>query len=99
MKGQSMIEIRDEVYCQLCKQLSHNPKRSSIQKGFELMGLCVLSMPPTPQLIPHLMGFLQKATSTLEERETKLLVSWLLHSFNKIASIPTHCYSKILSLM
>jgi len=80
-----MPEIRDEIYCELCKQLSKNPKRSSILKGLELMGLCVLSMPPTPQLIAHLMGFLQKTVT--EEREAKSLVNWLLYSFNKLINV------------
>jgi hypothetical protein len=38
-RAHSMPEIRDEIYCQICKQINHNPRRSSLQRGLELLGV------------------------------------------------------------
>jgi hypothetical protein len=41
-RGQTLVEIRDEIYCQICKQLNRNPKKNSIQRGLELLGVSLL---------------------------------------------------------
>ena len=38
-RGQTMAEIRDEIYCQICKQLNRNTRKLSIQRGLELLGV------------------------------------------------------------
>lgn len=38
-RGQSLVEIRDEIYCQICKQLNRNPRKVSVQRGLELLGV------------------------------------------------------------
>ena len=37
-EGYSKTAIRDEIYIQLCKQTSDNPRRESLRRGWELMG-------------------------------------------------------------
>src|SRR5688572_11624180 len=38
--------LRDEVYMQLCKQTTQNPKLESTMKGWELMLFCLATFPP-----------------------------------------------------
>ncbi|XP_069473976.1 unconventional myosin-VIIb [Ambystoma mexicanum] len=54
-------EIRDEVYCQICKQLSQNPRTNSQGRGWLLMLLCVGCFPPTDRFLKYLLNFIRSA--------------------------------------
>ena len=36
--GFGNANLRDEIYIQLCKQISDNPRRESLRRGWELLG-------------------------------------------------------------
>jgi len=58
--------FRDEVYCQLIKQLSDNPDPHSVRKGWTLMAFCLQTFPPTDNFVNFLEMFLQQKGSNCQ---------------------------------
>ncbi|XP_053969939.1 filaggrin-2 isoform X1 [Anastrepha ludens] len=53
-------QLRDELYVQLCRQTTENPKRDSLIRGWELMGICLSFVPPSPTFQPTLLNYMNR---------------------------------------
>ncbi|XP_063078539.1 unconventional myosin-VIIb [Engraulis encrasicolus] len=56
----SRPDIRDEIFCQICKQLTGNSNASSSKKGWILMSICLGIFPPTQDFMRYLRNFIRR---------------------------------------
>uniref|UniRef100_A0A8B9I0E5 Myosin VIIBb n=1 Tax=Astyanax mexicanus TaxID=7994 RepID=A0A8B9I0E5_ASTMX len=54
---------RDEIYCQICKQLTKNPNPKSCSRGWVLLSICLGIFPPTELFTKYLENFIRRGRS------------------------------------
>ncbi|KAH9259250.1 hypothetical protein BASA81_002293 [Batrachochytrium salamandrivorans] len=63
-EGVNTPQLRDEIYCQLMKQLSNNPSTESEFRGWNMMAMCCAAFPPSEGLKDYLEYYLKQASRT-----------------------------------
>lgn len=72
-KGWSRQTIRDELFIQICRQITDNPRRESLILGWELMAICLSFFPPSVKFQPYLEGFISRhKDSSFDEPNFKI---------------------------
>ncbi|KRX60939.1 Rho GTPase-activating protein 39 [Trichinella sp. T9] len=54
VRGWAKPALRDEIFIQLCKQTTENPRPESVRRGWELMSICLKFFPPSSQFTSYL---------------------------------------------
>lgn len=67
-EGLAHGELRDEIYCQLMKQLTGNPSAESVFKGWQMLCVLLTSFPPSKNFETYLRSFVHQHVSQSEGR-------------------------------
>ncbi|KAJ3038608.1 hypothetical protein HDV00_000452 [Rhizophlyctis rosea] len=73
-------ELRDEIYVQICKQLSKNPNGDSIFRGWLLLCVVTIAFPPSKNFEDYLKTFVQQHMGDTE---------------NQVDVLAKHCMKKL----
>ncbi|POM58280.1 Myosin-like protein [Phytophthora palmivora] len=76
----------DEIYLQLMKQLTKNPKRDSSIRGWSLFAMCATSFPPSLALQKYVIMFL-KAQVAESNSFWRLVRNFAAYSFKKLENL------------
>lgn len=88
LKGFSYKELTNEIYCQLVKQLTNNEKPQSVNRGWNLMNICLYLFPPTQELENYLEVFIRNQPRERKDKSLMALQSILYNSSNKTMRKP-----------
>lgn len=50
-------ELRDEIFCQLIRQVSDNPRDEAVMRGWHFLTLCTIAFPPSKNFNKYLQAF------------------------------------------
>ncbi|RLN73061.1 hypothetical protein BBJ28_00012774 [Nothophytophthora sp. Chile5] len=79
--------LKDEIYCQLCKQLTRNPSANAVMNGWLLLNACLVTFPPSPPLASCLERFISMHVGSSGQSEAAIEVA--AYAMDGLASL--HC--------
>eukprot|EP01129_Flabellula_baltica_P009546 TRINITY_DN3916_c0_g1_i1.p1 TRINITY_DN3916_c0_g1~~TRINITY_DN3916_c0_g1_i1.p1 ORF type:complete len:360 (-),score=68.13 TRINITY_DN3916_c0_g1_i1:269-1321(-) len=83
------IHLRDEVYCQICKQVTFNPSHEHTYEGWLLMKIVVNYFPPSRTLYPYVIDFISEHLLLDKELNGNIadLAKYCLKMLDKISEV------------
>lgn len=89
--GIDVSGLRDEIFCQLCKQTTGNPSRESMLKGWELIHFCLICFQPSQEFSGHLLRFIKEIADNNSQGE---LQEWANQCLQRITETAQKGYRK-----
>ncbi|KAL7888718.1 hypothetical protein AOLI_G00036920 [Acnodon oligacanthus] len=84
VRGWSNQGLRDELYIQLCRQTTENFRYDSLQRGWELMAICLAFFPPTPRFHNYLEGYIYRHMDPLNDTKGVAISSYAKYCYRKL---------------
>ncbi|XP_056337523.1 rho GTPase-activating protein 39 [Danio aesculapii] len=84
VRGWSCQGLRDELYIQLCRQTTENFRYDSLQRGWELMAICLAFFPPTPRFHNYLEGYIYRHMDPLNDTKGVAISSYAKYCYRKL---------------
>ncbi|MEQ2259031.1 Rho GTPase activating protein 39, partial [Xenotaenia resolanae] len=84
VRGWSNQGLRDELYIQLCRQTTENFRYDSLERGWELMAICLAFFPPTPRFHTYLEGYIYRHMDPLNDTKGVAISSYAKYCYRKL---------------
>ncbi|XP_057697030.1 rho GTPase-activating protein 39 [Corythoichthys intestinalis] len=84
VRGWSNQGLRDELYIQLCRQTTENFRYDSLERGWELMAVCLAFFPPTPRFHSYLEGYIARHMDPLNDTKGVAISTYAKHCYRKL---------------
>ncbi|KAM4739711.1 rho GTPase-activating protein 39 isoform 2-T3 [Anableps anableps] len=84
VRGWSNQGLRDELYIQLCRQTTENFRYDSLERGWELMAICLAFFPPTPRFLTYLEGYIYRHMDPLNDTKGVAISSYAKYCYRKL---------------
>jgi len=72
-QGMQNEHVRPEIYCQIVKQLTRNPSQDSLERGWQLLSLCLDTFPAGYDLERYLEHWIRSSDHEWSERLLTML--------------------------
>lgn len=63
--GTSIREIRDEIFLQICKQMTNCPSADTVVEGFKALVICASAFAPSREFAPYLSSWAVRSLNTM----------------------------------
>ncbi|TNM87682.1 hypothetical protein fugu_005903 [Takifugu bimaculatus] len=84
VRGWSNQGLRDELYIQLCRQTTENFRYDSLERGWELMAICLDFFPPTPRFHNYLEGYICRHMDPLNDTKGVAISTYAKYCYRKL---------------
>ncbi|KAL1022691.1 hypothetical protein UPYG_G00031080 [Umbra pygmaea] len=84
VRGWSSQGLRDELYIQLCRQTTENFRYDSLERGWELMAVCLAFFPPTPRFHSYLEGYIYRHMDPLNDNKGVAISGYAKYCYRKL---------------